>query len=118
EAKGVRLQSVVQPVAEPIIADPAPLQQVIWNLLSNAVKFTPRGGSVTVDLAKVGSHLEIRVSDTGEGIAPEFLPHIFERFRQADASASRAHSGLGLGLAIVKQFVELHGGTVRAASAG
>jgi len=118
EAKGVRLQNVMQPVAEPIIADPARLQQVIWNLLSNAVKFTPRGGTVVVNLAKVASHLEFRVTDTGEGIPTEFLPHIFERFRQADASASRAHSGLGLGLAIVKQLVELHGGTVRAASEG
>ena len=100
-------------------ATQARLQQVIWNLPpANAVKFTPKEGHIGIAAAKVESHLEITVSDTGEGIAPAFLPHLFERFRQADASTTRRHSGLGLGLAIVKQLVELHGGTIEAKSAG
>jgi CheY-like chemotaxis protein len=94
------------------------LQQVVWNLLSNAIKFTPRGGSVKVVLERVNAHLELSVTDTGKGIDPEFLPHVFERFRQADSSSTRRHGGLGLGLAIVKQLVEMHGGTVRASSSG
>ena len=94
------------------------MQQVVWNLLSNAVKFTPRGGHVDVVLQRVDSQLEITVRDSGCGIAPDFLPHVFERFRQADASTTRSHGGLGLGLSIVKQLVELHGGTVRADSGG
>ena len=104
-------------LAGPVSGDPNRLQQVFWNLLSNAIKFTPRGGRVQVLLERVNSHLEISVTDTGEGIAPEFLPHVFDRFRQADASTTRRHGGLGLGLAIVKQLVELHGGTVRGARA-
>jgi len=91
---------------------------VLWNLLSNAIKFTPRGGRVQLLLSRVNSHVELAVSDTGEGIAPEFLGHVFDRFRQADASTTRTHGGLGLGLAIAKQLVELHGGTVKAASPG
>jgi signal transduction histidine kinase/ActR/RegA family two-component response regulator len=118
EAKGVRLQRVVEPVLGAVNGDPARLQQVVWNLLANAVKFTPRGGRVQVVLARVNSHVEITVGDSGEGIAPEFVPHLFERFRQADASTSRPHGGLGLGLALVKQLVELHGGKVTAASPG
>ena len=118
DAKGVRIQRILDCISESMLGDPARLQQVVWNLLSNAVKFTARGGSVQVALVEMNSHVEIRVSDTGEGIAPEFVPHIFERFRQADASVSRSHGGLGLGLALVKQFVELHGGKVRAASDG
>jgi CheY-like chemotaxis protein len=114
----VRLQTVIEPITEAIHGDPARLQQIIWNLVSNAVKFTPKGGRVQVVLARVNSHVEIRVSDTGEGIAPEFLPRLFERFTQADASAAREHTGLGLGLALVKQLVEMHGGQVRAASDG
>jgi CheY-like chemotaxis protein len=98
--------------------DPARLQQVIWNLLSNAVKFTPRGGRVEVRLARVGTQAELRVQDTGRGISAAFLPHLFQRFRQADSTPAREHGGLGLGLAIVKQLVELHGGQVRATSAG
>jgi CheY-like chemotaxis protein len=90
----------------------------VWNLLSNAVKFTPKGGKIDVILQRVGSHIEIAVSDSGIGIEPEFLPHLFERFRQADSSATRAHGGLGLGLSIVKQLVQLHGGTVKAESRG
>jgi CheY-like chemotaxis protein len=94
------------------------LQQIIWNLVSNALKFTPKGGRVQVRLERVNSHVEIAVSDTGQGIAPEFLPQVFDRFRQADSSTSRAHGGLGLGLAIVRQLVEIHGGSVTATSPG
>jgi CheY-like chemotaxis protein/anti-sigma regulatory factor (Ser/Thr protein kinase) len=94
------------------------LQQVVWNLLSNAIKFTPRGGRVQVRLERVNSHVEITVADTGRGIAPEFLPHVFDRFRQADQTTTRTHGGLGLGLAIVRQLVELHGGSVRVESEG
>ena len=118
EAKGVRLQVVLDPLTGPVSGDPNRLQQVFWNLLSNAVKFTPRDGRVQVLLERVNSHLEVSVIDTGEGINPEFLPHVFDRFRQADASTTRRHGGLGLGLAIVKQLVELHGGSVRAKSPG
>jgi signal transduction histidine kinase/ActR/RegA family two-component response regulator len=101
-----------------LVADPSRLQQVLWNLLSNAVKFTDRGGRVRVEAGARGGDVEIRVSDTGAGIPADILPHVFERFRQADASTTRRHGGLGLGLAIVKHLVELHGGTVRAESAG
>ncbi|MEO7724589.1 MAG: PAS domain S-box protein [Chthoniobacterales bacterium] len=118
EAKSVRLQSILDPLAQPVRGDPSRLQQVFWNLLSNAVKFTPKGGRVQMLLERVNSHLEVRVVDTGEGIAPEFIPHVFDRFRQADPSTTRAHGGLGLGLAIVKQLVELHGGNVHVRSAG
>ncbi len=102
----------------PVSGDPARLQQVMWNLLTNAVKFTPKNGRVQVLLERVNSHLEVSVTDTGEGIAPEFLPFVFDRFRQADATTTRRHGGLGLGLSIVKQLVELHGGTIRAKSPG
>ncbi len=118
EARGVRLQTAIEPITEAVYGDPARLQQVIWNLVSNGVKFTPKGGRVQIVLARVNSHVEIRVSDTGQGIATEFLPHLFERFRQADSSSAREHGGLGLGLALVKQLVEMHGGKVRAASDG
>lgn len=118
DAKGVRIQSVLDPLAGPISGDPNRMHQVLWNLLANAVKFTPRGGRVQVLLERVNSHVEVSVIDTGEGIKPEFLPHVFERFRQADATTTRRHGGLGLGLAIVKQLVELHGGSVRAKSPG
>jgi PAS domain S-box-containing protein len=118
EARRIRLQATLDEGAGQISGDPDRLQQVVWNLLSNAVKFTPHGGRVHVVLEKVNSHVEIAVSDTGEGIAPEFLPHVFERFRQADQTTSRRHAGLGLGLAIVRHIVELHGGTVHVESAG
>jgi len=118
EAKAIRLQSVLDPRAAPITGDSGRLQQVIWNLLMNAVKFTPKGGRVQVHLQRVNSHVEIIVSDTGPGIAPDVLPFIFERFTQADSSSTRAHSGLGLGLALVKHLVELHGGSVDAQSPG
>ena len=116
--KGVRIEKSLDADAGPVSADPSRLQQIVWNLLSNAVKFTPRGGTVLVVLAVVDDGIAIRVTDTGIGIAPDFIDHVFERFRQADASTSRSHSGLGLGLAIVKQLVDLHGGTVRATSPG
>ena len=99
-------------------ADPNRLQQVFWNLLSNAVKFTPKGGRVQLLLEQVNSHLRVSVSDSGEGISPQFLPYVFDRFRQSDASSTRLHGGLGLGLAIAKQLIELHGGTIFAESAG
>ncbi|HEV7300092.1 MAG TPA: PAS domain S-box protein [Tepidisphaeraceae bacterium] len=118
DAKGVRLQTVIDPIVGPVSGDPNRLQQVMWNLLTNAIKFTPRGGRVQVLLERVNSHLEISVVDTGEGISPEFLPHVFDRFRQADASTTRQHGGLGLGLAIAKQLVDLHGGSIRAKSMG
>jgi PAS domain S-box-containing protein len=118
EVKGVRLVPVLDPFVGPVTGDANRLQQVVWNLLTNAIKFTPRGGQVQVLLERVDSHLELSVSDTGEGIAPEFVPHVFERFRQADASTTRKHGGLGLGLNIVKQLVELHGGAVRVKSEG
>jgi CheY-like chemotaxis protein len=118
DAKGVRLQVVLDRDADPIFGDPDRLQQVVWNLLSNAIKFTPRGGRVSVELTRPDSHVELAVRDTGQGIRPEFLPHVFERFRQADSSSTRAHGGLGLGLAIVRHLVEMHGGTVEAQSEG
>jgi PAS domain S-box-containing protein len=118
EAKGIRLIAILDPLAKPVAGDPNRLQQIFWNLLSNAMKFTPRGGRVQVLLERVNSHVEVSVIDTGSGISPEFLPYVFERFRQADASTTRQHGGLGLGLAIVKHLVELHGGTARAKSGG
>jgi PAS domain S-box-containing protein len=117
-AKGVRLQTIIDPVNAPVTGDPNRLQQVFWNLLSNAIKFTPKGGRIQVLLERVDSHVEVSIIDTGEGISPEFLPYIFDRFQQADASTTRRHGGLGLGLAIVKQLVELHGGSVRVKSSG
>jgi PAS domain S-box-containing protein len=118
EAKGVRIRKVLDTGVVSVAGDPARLQQVVWNLLSNAIKFTPEGGSVQVGLERTDSHIEIAVSDTGAGIDTEFLPHVFERFRQADQSTTRHHGGLGLGLAIVRHLVELHGGTVEADSPG
>jgi signal transduction histidine kinase/ActR/RegA family two-component response regulator len=117
-AKGVRVEKMLDPAAGPVSGDPNRLQQVVWNLLSNAIKFTPKDGKVQILLQRVNSHIEISVSDTGIGIAPQFLRHVFERFRQADASTTRQHGGLGLGLAIVKHLVELHGGTVHVHSEG
>ncbi len=103
---------------EPVSGDAGRLQQVIWNLLANAIKFTPEGGRVGVFIEPSNDHMEVKVVDTGQGISPDFLPHVFERFRQADGATTRRHTGLGLGLAIVRQLVELHGGTVHAASQG
>jgi len=118
EARQIRLRTVSDPQAGLVRGDPDRLQQVVWNLLSNAIKFTGRGGLVEVRLEQEDSQVEIAVSDSGQGIAPEFLPHVFDRFRQADSSTTRRHGGLGLGLAIVRQLVELHGGRVRAESPG
>ena len=116
-AKDIRLTTEV-PYSEDIFADPGRLQQVVWNLLTNAIKFTGKSGEVKVEVARVGSKIQISVSDTGEGIPPEFLPYVFDRFSQADASTTRKTGGLGLGLSIVRHIVELHGGTVIAHSEG
>ncbi|MEX0652807.1 MAG: ATP-binding protein [Phycisphaeraceae bacterium] len=119
EAKGIRLTTRVAPDVGLVRGDAGRLQQVMWNLLSNAIRFTPAGGQVTVTLRRAqADHVEIIVTDTGQGIPLAFLPHVFDRFRQADASATRSHGGLGLGLSIVKHIVELHGGTIRADSPG
>jgi signal transduction histidine kinase/ActR/RegA family two-component response regulator len=118
DAKMISIHTAIDPDAGPVAGDPARLQQIVWNLLMNAVKFTPNGGEVQLQLQCASSRLQIVVTDTGQGIAPEILPHVFERFRQADSSSTRTHGGLGLGLALVKQLVELHGGTVIAHSAG
>jgi signal transduction histidine kinase len=117
-SKGIRLQTELDAKAAYVSADADRLQQVVWNLLSNAVKFTQKGGRVTVVLEEVNSHVEIAVSDTGKGIAQDFLPHLFERFRQADAARTVRAAGLGLGLAIVRHIVEAHGGTVHGESPG
>jgi len=114
DAKNIRLQVVMDFGAVVVLGDPGRLQQVIWNLLSNSIKFTPKGGKVQVQLERVNSHVEITVSDNGPGIDEDFLPHVFERFKQADSTSARVHGGLGLGLAIVRHLVELHGGTVEA----
>ena len=118
DAKSVRLQTIVDPRVGPVSGDPGRLQQVVWNLVTNAVKFTPKRGRVQVRLERVNSYVEVVVSDTGIGISPDFLPHVFERFRQAEAATTRKTGGLGLGLAIVRHIVEMHGGTVEASSAG
>jgi PAS domain S-box-containing protein len=118
DAKQIRIERLIDPHVPFVAADPGRLQQVIWNLLSNAIKFTPRGGAVLVQLRAAEGHIEFTVSDNGIGIKPEFIDHVFERFRQADSSTTRKHGGLGLGLSIVKQLVEQHGGTVRVDSEG
>ncbi|HVH44063.1 MAG TPA: ATP-binding protein [Labilithrix sp.] len=117
-AKQIRLRSVLGPGKSDLMGDPTRLQQIVWNLLSNATKFTPRGGSIDITMRRVDSQIELSVSDTGQGIDAAFLPRIFERFKQADASTTRAHGGLGLGLSISKNLVEMHGGTIEASSAG
>ncbi|HCF26799.1 MAG TPA: PAS domain S-box protein [Cyanobacteria bacterium UBA11049] len=118
QAKSIKIDTAVDTTVEQVVGDAARLQQIVWNLLSNAVKFTPKGGRVEIRLSCVGADAQITVSDTGKGIRPDFLPYIFEYFRQEDASTTRQYGGLGLGLAIVKQLVELHGGTVQATSQG
>ncbi len=119
EAKGVALEAQVESLSGlQVRGDPHRLQQVLWNLLTNAIKFTPRDGKVRLAVRRADARIELCVEDNGQGIAPEFLPLVFDRFRQADASTTRRHGGLGLGLSIVKQLVEMHGGTVRAQSAG
>ncbi|KYF70136.1 hypothetical protein BE15_24155 [Sorangium cellulosum] len=118
DAKGVALDLAVEARDARILGDTTRLQQVCWNLVSNAIKFTPAGGAVRVSVAQRGADLRIEVSDTGQGIRPDFLPFVFERFSQADSSTTRRHGGLGLGLAIVRHLVELHGGTISARSEG
>ena len=118
EAKSIQLDVTIDPAAEHLRVDSARLQQVIWNLLSNSIKFTPANGKVTVRVKRVASKTEIAVSDTGEGINPEFLPYVFDRFQQADSSVTRKHGGLGLGLSITRHLVEMHGGTIEANSGG
>jgi PAS domain S-box-containing protein len=118
DAKGIRIERILDSLTGPVSGDPARLQQIVWNLLSNAIKFTPRGGRVQVVLQRADSQIQLVVSDTGQGINPEFLPDLFSRFSQADASTNRRHGGLGLGLAIVKQLVELQGGCIDAKSDG
>ncbi|HEX8874975.1 MAG TPA: ATP-binding protein, partial [Nitrosospira sp.] len=118
QAKGIILTKTIDPQAGWILGDSNRLQQIFWNLLSNSIKFTPKGGRINIIVEQWGSFLEIRINDSGLGISPEFMPFVFDRFRQGDASLTRQYGGLGLGLAIVKQLVELHGGEVRAESAG
>jgi PAS domain S-box-containing protein len=118
EAKQIRLDTILDASADAIMGDSARLQQVVWNLLSNAVKFTTKQGRVHIALQCIDSHVELSIADTGQGIAPEFLPYVFDRFIQADATFSRTHGGLGIGLAIVRNLVEMHGGTVEAHSEG
>jgi CheY-like chemotaxis protein len=117
DAKGIRLQTVLDP-AVVVSGDPGRLQQVFWNLLSNAVKFTPKGGFVRVVMERVNSHIEVSVVDSGQGMKPQFIAHAFERFSQSDSQGTRRTGGLGLGLSIVKNLVEMHGGAIRATSAG
>jgi CheY-like chemotaxis protein len=119
EAKKISLSTVYNAEVETAITcDPQRLQQIIWNLLTNAVKFTPQGGQIEVKIERDDETVQITVSDTGQGIEPDFLPFVFDRFRQADSTSTRAHGGLGLGLAIVRHLAELHGGSVRAESDG
>jgi PAS domain S-box-containing protein len=118
DAKGVRLTSTFSSISGVVMGDKDRLQQIVWNLLSNAIKFTPKNGRVHVVIKRVNSHVEICVIDTGQGIAPEFLGEVFDRFRQADSTITRRHGGLGLGLSIVKHLTELHGGSVRVESEG
>ena len=118
EAKRIMLSASLDPAATRIVGDPDRLQQIIWNLVTNAIKFTPKDGTVNVSLARVGTDIELTVKDSGEGIGPDFLPHVFDRFRQAEGGTTRRHGGLGLGLALVRHLVEAHGGSVRAESGG
>jgi PAS domain S-box-containing protein len=118
DAKGLRMEVVIDPQTGLVSGDPARLQQVLWNLLTNAVKFTPKGGRVQVRLERVHSHIEVVVSDTGVGIAPEFIPHVFDQFSQEDTGLTRRAGGLGLGLSIARHLVEMHGGTLEVASPG
>jgi CheY-like chemotaxis protein/two-component sensor histidine kinase len=117
-AKNIRLTSAFSSINGIVMGDKDRLQQIVWNLLSNAIKFTPKGGRVHVVIKRINSHVEICVTDSGEGIAKEFLGQVFDRFRQADATTTRRHSGLGLGLSIVKHLTELHGGSVHVESDG
>jgi signal transduction histidine kinase len=116
EARDIHLTQRVEAAVGPVLGDPTRLQQVVWNLLSNAIKFTPRHGEVRIEVGIVDSFVQLAVSDTGKGISKEFLPHVFDRFSQADSSSTRKYGGLGLGLAIVKHMVDLHHGNIRVES--
>ena len=118
DSKGVVVATDLDPEAGQVTGDPDRLQQVVWNLLSNAIKFTPSGGHVRIELRRGGAGVQIVVSDTGQGIGPDLLPYVFDRFKQGDSETSRRQGGLGLGLALVKHFVELHGGSVVVESPG
>jgi signal transduction histidine kinase len=118
DERGVHVRTAILPGIGVIDGDAARIQQIVWNLLSNAIKFTPRDGHVSVALTEESGFVQLSVSDTGVGIDPEFLPHVFERFRQADSSTTRFHTGVGLGLAITRHLAELHGGSVEARSEG
>jgi signal transduction histidine kinase len=118
QAKGICIEAELDPAVATISADPERIQQIVLNLLSNAVKFTPRGGRIAIRVERREGSVRIQVSDTGQGIRADFLPFVFDRYRQADSSVTRAHGGLGLGLAIVRHLVELHGGTIAAESDG
>src|SRR5207245_1199444 len=118
EAKSIRIETVLAPDLTPILADPSRLQQIIWNLMSNAINCTPMHGRVTVAVEQSDAAVRIAVSDSGQGISRDFLPFVFDRFRQADSTSTRLHGGLGLGLAIVRHLVELHGGSVKVDSPG
>ncbi len=118
DSKNLQLEVTLDPSARHTVGDASRLQQVVWNLLANAIKFTPSGGRIEVKVERAGENLQIKVSDSGQGIGPDFLPYIFDRFRQADGTTTREHGGLGLGLAIVRHLVELHGGTIKADSTG
>ncbi len=118
DAQGLRLHTTFDPDADAICGDPVRVQQIVWNLLSNAVKFTQRGGHIRIELSRDESHAQITIADSGEGISPAFLPYVFDRFRQADASSRKRHGGLGLGLAIARHLAQMHGGTVAADSPG
>jgi PAS domain S-box-containing protein len=118
DSKGIRIRTLIDSKIGPVRGDPHRLQQVLWNLLANAVKFTPKGGRIGVTVERIDSHIEVAIEDSGIGIEPEFLPYVFDRFRQGDAGISRRYGGLGLGLSIVKSLVELHGGSVRVKSGG
>ena len=118
ELKGISLESKIEATVGPISGDPDRLQQVIWNLLSNAIKFTPDQGRVEVTLRRTNAHVQVQVRDTGKGVSSDFLPYMFERFRQGNTGVTRSHGGLGLGLAIVRHLIELHAGTVQAQSDG
>ncbi|MEW6492464.1 MAG: ATP-binding protein, partial [Cyanobacteriota bacterium] len=118
EAKDIHIKMAFDPLVEPVLGDSTRLQQIVWNLLSNAIKFTPKGGRVEVCLEREDANAKVTIADNGQGISPDFLPYIFDRFRQADGTITRSHGGLGLGLAIVRHLVELHGGSVYAESPG
>jgi signal transduction histidine kinase len=118
EEKGIEVRFANRAPSDRMLGDESRLQQIVWNLISNAIKFTPRGGKIEVSLQSEGHQFVLGVKDSGEGISPEFMPFLFDRFRQADSTSTRRHGGLGLGLSIVRHLCEMHGGTVQACSEG